>query len=159
MDQPLSVGRVTILPVQDLPISGSRSYMYSGVQEDAWDTWLQELPEYFNPRGNLRLRGRDSEQSLQHLNVLFRGLPAGETPHDVLSPILSQRFSELGIACQSLDCVGERLGILRLDDDAGPGLLNNLLCLTLDTENNGTRAGHEFQHLCRNHGLENVSLL
>lgn len=51
MSASVSIGRVTVLPVQDTPISGSRSYMFPQIGEEQWEPWRC----YFNPRGNLRM--------------------------------------------------------------------------------------------------------
>ena len=51
MFEPVSVGRVSVLPVQDTPISGSRSFMFPHVGEEQWEPWRH----YLNPRGNLRM--------------------------------------------------------------------------------------------------------
>lgn len=51
MFEHVTVGRVSILPVQDTPLSGSRSYMFPQITEEQWEPWRH----YFNPRGNLRL--------------------------------------------------------------------------------------------------------
>jgi glyoxylase-like metal-dependent hydrolase (beta-lactamase superfamily II) len=51
MSNQVSVGRVTVLPVQDTPLSGSRPFMFPQVAEEQWEPWRH----YLNPRGNLRL--------------------------------------------------------------------------------------------------------
>ncbi len=52
MPDQVTIGSVTVLPVQDVPISGSRSYMFPQItDEQQWEPWRH----YFNPRGNLRL--------------------------------------------------------------------------------------------------------
>lgn len=51
MTERVQIGNVSIMAVQDTPISGSRSFMFPNVPEDAWAPWTH----YFNPRGNLRL--------------------------------------------------------------------------------------------------------
>lgn len=47
----LSIGSVSVLPVQDVPLSGSRPFMFPHVKEEQWAGW----EHYFNPRGNLRM--------------------------------------------------------------------------------------------------------
>ena len=51
MSEQIIIGRVTVLPVQDTPLSGSRPYMFPDVADEQWQPWQ----DYFNPRGNLRL--------------------------------------------------------------------------------------------------------
>lgn len=53
--EPVSIGGVRVLAVQDAPISGSRSFMYPDVPDDRWDVWRRDFPQYFNPRGNVTL--------------------------------------------------------------------------------------------------------
>jgi glyoxylase-like metal-dependent hydrolase (beta-lactamase superfamily II) len=51
MAETVTVGRATVLAVQDTPISGSRSFMFPRVTDEQWEPWRH----YFNPRGNLRM--------------------------------------------------------------------------------------------------------
>jgi glyoxylase-like metal-dependent hydrolase (beta-lactamase superfamily II) len=51
MSEQVSIGNVSILSVQDTPLSGSRPFMFPDVQEEQWAGW----EHYFNPRGNLRM--------------------------------------------------------------------------------------------------------
>jgi glyoxylase-like metal-dependent hydrolase (beta-lactamase superfamily II) len=51
----LQVGNVTVMAVQDAPVSGSRPFMYPAIGPEAWTGWERDKPEYFNPRGNLRM--------------------------------------------------------------------------------------------------------
>jgi glyoxylase-like metal-dependent hydrolase (beta-lactamase superfamily II) len=51
MSEQVTIGNVSILPIQDVPLSGSRSFMFPDVKEEQWEGW----EHYFNPRGNLRM--------------------------------------------------------------------------------------------------------
>lgn len=51
MSEQVAIGNVSILPVQDVPLSGSRPFMFPNVKEEQWAGW----EHYFNPRGNLRM--------------------------------------------------------------------------------------------------------
>lgn len=51
MSELISIGRATVLPVRDAPLTGSRSFMFPPITEEQWEPWRQ----YFNPRGNLPL--------------------------------------------------------------------------------------------------------
>lgn len=51
MAEQVQVGNVTIMAVPDTGLTGSRSFMFPDVGEDAWHGW----EHYFNPRGNLRM--------------------------------------------------------------------------------------------------------
>ena len=51
MAEQVQVGNVSIMAVQDTPLSGSRPFMFPRVEEAAWEPWQH----YLNPRGNLRL--------------------------------------------------------------------------------------------------------
>jgi hypothetical protein len=86
-------------------------------------------------------------------------LPAGKIPYDVVSSVLSQLFSEVLIRGQLLDCPHQGRRILRLDHDSGLGVLDDLAGLAIDSENYRARSGHEFEHLGRDHRLENIGLL
>ena len=50
-------------------------------------------------------------------------------------------------------------GVFWLDHEAGAGFLDDLPGLTVHAQNHRPGAGHEFQHLCGNHGLEDISFL
>ena len=45
----VSIGKVTIMGVQETPLSGSRCYMFPQIPEERWEPWRH----YLNPRGNL----------------------------------------------------------------------------------------------------------
>lgn len=51
MTEQVAVGKVTILPVQDAAVSGSRGFMFGELPEERWDPWRH----YMNERGNLRM--------------------------------------------------------------------------------------------------------
>lgn len=55
MSARITVGRVELHAVQDLAISGSRSFMYPDVDEAQWEPWKRDFAHHFNPRGNLTL--------------------------------------------------------------------------------------------------------
>ncbi len=51
MSNQLTIGNVTVLPVPDTGVSGSRTYMFPQITEEQWEPWQH----YLNPRGNLRM--------------------------------------------------------------------------------------------------------
>jgi len=51
MAEQTRVGNVSVMAVPDTIVSGSRSFMFPSVPEDAWAPWAH----YLNPRGNLRM--------------------------------------------------------------------------------------------------------
>jgi len=57
------------------------------------------------------------------------------------------------------DGLRECLRIFRFDYEASCGLLDDFLRLAFDSEDDGTRAGHEFEHFRGDDGLEDVGFL
>ena len=61
MAEQVQVGNVSIMAVQDTPVSGSRPFMFPDVPDEAWQGW----EHYFNPRGNLRMNIGTSRKMLE----------------------------------------------------------------------------------------------
>jgi glyoxylase-like metal-dependent hydrolase (beta-lactamase superfamily II) len=101
MSEQVTVGRVSILPVQDTPLSGSRSYMFPQVAEEQWQPWQH----YFNPRGNLRLNiGSYIVRSEGRTLIIDTGL--GDKGREGYPP--SNLFANLkaaGVAPEEIDLV------------------------------------------------------
>ena len=52
MSDPVTIGRVTVLPIQDAPLTGGRGFMFpTAASDEQWEPWRH----YLNPRGNLPL--------------------------------------------------------------------------------------------------------
>lgn len=81
MAELVTVGRVTVLPVQETPVSGSRAYMFPNIPEERWEPWRH----YMNPRGNLTMNiASYVVRSEGHVIVVDTGL--GDKPRPDFPP-------------------------------------------------------------------------
>jgi glyoxylase-like metal-dependent hydrolase (beta-lactamase superfamily II) len=101
MPEQTSIGNVTVMAVPDTPVSGSRSFMFPAVPEEAWEPWRH----YFNPRGNLRMNiGTFVVRSDGRTILVDTGL--GETPREGYPPgNLLANLGEAGVAPEDVDLV------------------------------------------------------
>ena len=101
MFEPVSIGRVTVLPVQDAPLTGSRSFMFPPVTEEQWEPWRH----YFNPRGNLPLNvGTFLVRSGDRTILVDTGV--GDKPRQGFRPgSLLANLAEGGVKPEDVDLV------------------------------------------------------
>lgn len=99
---PVTVGTVTVLPVQETPLSGSRSYMFPQISEAQWQPWQH----YLNARGNLTVNiSTFVIRSEGRLIIVDTGL--GDKPRDGFPPArnLIANLAEAGITPGDVDLV------------------------------------------------------
>lgn len=101
MADPVAIGKVTVLPVQDAAISGSRPFMFPQITEEQWQPWQQ----YLNPRGNLRMNiGTFVVRSEGKTILVDTGL--GDKPREGYPPgVMLANLAAAGVQPDAVDLV------------------------------------------------------
>src|SRR5205085_12669477 len=79
--------------------------------------------------------------------------------NDMAATVTSERLPNVSTSREPEDRAAEFCGIFRLNHNARIGLLEDSLRLARNAQNQRPGTRHEFQHLCGNHGLEDVPFL
>ena len=101
MFDPVTVGGVTIQPVQETALSGSRSFMFPAIAEDRWEPWRR----YCNPRGNLIMNvGSFLVRSAGQTLLIDTGLGDKGRPNYPQGHLLAN-LAEVGVQPRDIDQV------------------------------------------------------
>lgn len=105
MPEQLAIGRVSIMAVPDTGVTGSPSFMFPQIEAERWAQWKQDFPQYFNPRGNLRMNiGTFVVRSAGKLILIDTGL--GDKPREGYPPgNLLGNLASAGVSPDDVDLV------------------------------------------------------